>query len=64
MVKSTKEEPKKSAKKIAKKSKKRAQKVPQLKMVNGKRIPAIGLGTFGSDHMSNENIALAVKSAI
>lgn len=50
--------------KKAVKAKKVSKKVPQLKMRGGKKIPAIGLGTFGSDHMSNENIALAVKSAI
>ena len=48
----------KSPKKVA------ARKIPFLKMYNGKNIPAIGLGTFGSDHMSNANIGKAVKFAI
>lgn len=61
--------PKKSvAKKVVKKITKKAaapkkasknntaKKVPGLKMYNGKKLPMIGLGTFGSDHMSNDNI--------
>lgn len=63
--------PKKVVKKIAKKAaapknvgKALAKKVPFAKLSNGKRFPMIGLGTFGSDHMSNENIGKAVKFAI
>lgn len=60
------------AKKVAKKvvakktaaPKKVVRKVPFAKFYNGRKIPMIGLGTFGSDHMSNENIAKAVKFAI
>ena len=62
---------KKAVKKITKKPavskkavKKVIKKVPFVKMYNGKKLPIIGLGTFGSDHMSHENIGLAVKSAI
>jgi len=62
---------KKVVKKITKKaaapkkvSKKVSKKVPTAKLYNGKRIPMIGLGTFGSDHMSNDNIAKAVTFAI
>ena len=73
----TKNAPKKSvAKKVVKKIAKKvaapkkmsgktiAKKVPGLKMYNGKKLPMIGLGTFGSDHMSNENIQKAVKFSI
>ena len=55
------------SKKITKKAvtvKKVTKKVPLLKMQGGKKIPIIGLGTFGSDHMSHTNIAKAVTSAI
>jgi hypothetical protein len=62
---------KKAVKKIAKKPvvskkavKKVTRKVPFVKMYNGKKLPIVGLGTFGSDHMSHENIGKAVKSAI
>lgn len=60
---------KKVVKKITKQSKtvrakKVVKKVPFLKMYNGKKLPAIGLGTFGSDHMSHERIGQAVKVAI
>jgi aromatic ring-opening dioxygenase catalytic subunit (LigB family) len=41
-----------------------ARKVPFTKLYNGKQIPMIGLGTFGSDHMSHYNIGKAVKFAI
>ena len=33
-------------------------------LYNGQTVPAIGLGTFGSDHYSGEQVAFAVKSAI
>jgi alcohol dehydrogenase (NADP+) len=39
-------------------------KVPQRKLNTGDKIPAIGLGTFGSDRFSGEQIAEAVKGAI
>lgn len=39
-------------------------KVPQRAVYTGAKIPAIGLGTFGSDRMSGEVIAEAVKDAI
>jgi diketogulonate reductase-like aldo/keto reductase len=38
--------------------------VPGRKLYTGARIPAIGLGTFGSDHVSAEEIADVVKGAI
>lgn len=70
--------PKKVVKKIAKKAakapakkvnlkvvgKKTGVKVPTLKLYNGKQIPVVGLGTFGSDHMSHDKIGKAVKYAI
>ena len=37
--------------------------VPQRTLSSGARMPAIGLGTFGSDHVSAVQIAQAVKSA-
>jgi alcohol dehydrogenase (NADP+) len=37
--------------------------VPQRTLYTGARMPAIGLGTFGSDHVSAERIAEAVKYA-
>jgi diketogulonate reductase-like aldo/keto reductase len=37
--------------------------VPQRTLYTGARIPAIGLGTFGSDHVSPDQIADAVKLA-
>lgn len=37
--------------------------VPQKKLYNGASMPAIGLGTFGSDNYSPEQIAEAVKGA-
>ena len=39
-------------------------KVPQRTLNTGDKIPAIGLGTFGSDRFSGEQIAEAVKGAI
>jgi len=38
--------------------------VPKRKLYSGALIPAIGLGTFGSDHVSPEQIAEAVEGAI
>jgi diketogulonate reductase-like aldo/keto reductase len=38
--------------------------VPLKVLSDGQKIPAIGLGTFGSDNYSNEQIAQAVKTAI
>ncbi|HEY2015836.1 MAG TPA: aldo/keto reductase [Bryobacteraceae bacterium] len=37
--------------------------VPKRKLYTGALMPAIGLGTFGSDHVSAEEIAEAVKGA-
>ncbi len=38
--------------------------IPQRKLSNGMSIPAIGLGTFGSDRYSAEQVAAAVGGAI
>ncbi len=38
--------------------------VPQRTVYTGATIPAVGLGTFGSDRFSGEEIAAAVKGAI
>jgi diketogulonate reductase-like aldo/keto reductase len=38
--------------------------VPKRILYTGARMPAIGLGTFGSDHISGEEMAAAVKGAI
>lgn len=37
--------------------------VPQRRLATGAAMPAIGLGTFGSDHVSHAAVAEAVKSA-
>jgi len=37
--------------------------VPQYTLYTGARMPAVGLGTFGSDHVSPAQIAEAVKGA-
>lgn len=37
--------------------------VPMRRLYTGARMPAIGLGTFGSDHVSADEIAAAVKGA-
>src|ERR1035438_6195028 len=37
--------------------------VPQRTLHTGARMPAIGLGTFGSDRVTAEEIATAVKGA-
>jgi diketogulonate reductase-like aldo/keto reductase len=38
--------------------------VPKKKLHNGAEMPAIGLGTFGSDHVSPQAVAEAVRDAI
>jgi len=38
--------------------------VPKRTLHTGAQMPAIGLGTFGSDHVSAEQIAEAVKGAV
>lgn len=38
--------------------------VPTISLQTGAKIPVIGLGTFGSDHASNDEIATAVYQAI
>ncbi len=38
--------------------------VPKVRLVTGEEIPCIGLGTFGSDHFSAEQIAGAVAGAV
>ena len=40
------------------------QKVPKRRVYTGAEIPAVGLGTYGSDRFSAEQIAEAVKGAI
>ena len=37
--------------------------IPQRTLYTGARMPAIGLGTFGSDHVTADEIAAAVKGA-
>jgi alcohol dehydrogenase (NADP+) len=37
--------------------------VPQRRLYSGARMPAIGLGTFGSDHVSPHQVAVAVENA-
>ncbi|MGD0348025.1 MAG: aldo/keto reductase [Terracidiphilus sp.] len=37
--------------------------IPQRKLATGATMPAIGLGTFGSDHVSAVEVAQAVKGA-
>ena len=39
------------------------EKVPQRVLSGGAKMPAIGLGTFGSDHASPEQVAAAVTLA-
>ena len=41
-----------------------AQKVPQVTLRTGEQIPCIGMGTFGSDRVSPEQIAAAAAGAI
>jgi threonine dehydrogenase-like Zn-dependent dehydrogenase len=38
--------------------------VPTQTLYTGARIPVMGLGTFGSDHVSPERVAKAVEGAI
>ena len=38
--------------------------VPQRTLASGARLPAIGLGTFGSDSVSADEVASAVKGAV
>jgi diketogulonate reductase-like aldo/keto reductase len=38
--------------------------VPKRKLASGAEMPAIGLGTFGSDHISPETMAKAVEGAM
>ncbi len=38
--------------------------VPKKRLASGAEMPAIGLGTFGSDHVSPEAVAEAVRGAI
>lgn len=38
--------------------------VPQLTMSNGAKVPCIGMGTFGSDRFSPEQVSSAVAGAI
>jgi alcohol dehydrogenase (NADP+) len=40
------------------------QKVPYRSLYTGARMPAIGLGTFGSDRFSGEQVAEAVRGAL
>lgn len=37
--------------------------VPQRQLASGALMPAIGLGTFGSDHVGPDEVALAVRGA-
>ena len=38
--------------------------VPQRVVSGGAKMPAIGLGTFGSDHVPGDRVAAAVYDAI
>jgi alcohol dehydrogenase (NADP+) len=38
--------------------------IPKHKLYTGAKIPSIGLGTFGSDHISPETMANAVRTAV
>ena len=40
------------------------QSVPKVHFYNGSQIPVVGLGTFGSDSYSHEQVAAAVKQAV
>ncbi|HOF86698.1 MAG TPA: aldo/keto reductase, partial [Armatimonadota bacterium] len=37
--------------------------VPARALAGGARMPGIGLGTFGSDHVAHETVAAAVLAA-
>lgn len=39
-------------------------KVPQRKLFTGALMPAVGMGTFGSDHVSAQEVSQAVAGAI
>lgn len=39
-------------------------KVPKRTLLNGQQIPCIGMGTFGSDRFTAEQISAAVAGAI
>ena len=38
--------------------------VPKRKLYDGREIPCLGLGTFGSDHFSPEQVAGAVAVGV
>ena len=38
--------------------------IPQRRLRSGALMPAIGLGTFGSDHVSADEVAAAVEGAL
>src|SRR5580698_8448780 len=38
--------------------------IPLRTLVSGAKLPVVGLGTFGSDHVSHEAVAEAVRFAI
>jgi diketogulonate reductase-like aldo/keto reductase len=38
--------------------------IPQRRLASGALMPAIGLGTFGSDHVSADQVAAAVEDAL
>jgi alcohol dehydrogenase (NADP+) len=44
-------------------SKQTADRIPQRRIWTGAKMPGIGLGTFGSDHVSHREVADAVKAA-
>ena len=37
--------------------------IPQRRLYTGAAMPAVGLGTFGSDHVAPNEVAAAVKGA-
>ena len=39
-------------------------KVPQRKLFTGALMPAVGMGTFGSDHVSAQEVSQAVAGAV
>ena len=38
--------------------------VPQRTLYTGAKMPAVGLGTFGSDHAEADEVAAAVRGAL
>lgn len=38
--------------------------VPSRTLYSGDKMPAVGLGTFGSDHVTHEEVAIAVRTAL